>query len=146
MANIEENAAKKAQYETLISAADASFAAENYEVAKTSYEEAADVLPDEAYPKTQIEACNGKLNALADAAEKKEAFDKLVADGDAAMMGTNYEDAVAKYQEALNLIPNEEPAVSKLAEAKGLLGELLADQQKQENSWTAFSPASSRSL
>jgi tetratricopeptide (TPR) repeat protein len=133
LANIEENAAKKAQYEKLIAAADAAFAAENYEVAKTSYEEAADVLPDEAYPKTQIEACNGKLNALADAAEKKEAFDKLVADGDAAMMGTNYEDAVAKYQEALNLIPNEEPAVSKLAEAKGLLGELLADQQKQEN-------------
>ncbi|MFT5972638.1 MAG: tetratricopeptide (TPR) repeat protein [Cryomorphaceae bacterium] len=133
LANIEENAATKAQYEKLIAAADAAFAAENYEVAKTSYEEAADVLPDEAYPKTQIEACNGKLNALADAAEKKEAFDKLVADGDAAMMGTNYEDAVAKYQEALNLIPNEEPAVSKLAEAKGLLGELLADQQKQEN-------------
>jgi len=133
LANIEENAAKKAQYEKLITAADVAFTAENYEVAKTSYEEAADVLPDEAYPKTQIEACNGKLNALADAAEKKEAFDKLVADGDDAMTGTNYEDAVAKYQEALNLIPNEEPAVSKLAEAKGLLGELLADQQKQEN-------------
>lgn len=133
LANIEENAAKKAQYEELIAAADIAFKAENYEEAKSTYEQASDVFPDETYPQTQIEACEAKLNELADAAEKKEAFDELVADGDEAMTGTDYEEAVSKYEEALGLIPNEEPAVSKLAEAKGLLGELLADQQKQEN-------------
>ncbi|MCZ4408293.1 hypothetical protein O3Q51_05705 [Cryomorphaceae bacterium 1068] len=133
LANIEENAAKKAQYEELIASADAAFKADKYEEAKSTYEEASDVLPDEAYPKTQIEACDAKLSALADAAEKKEAFDELVAEGDEAMTGTDYEKAVGKYEEALGLIPGEESAVSKLAEAKGLLGELLAEKEKQEN-------------
>lgn len=133
LANIEENAAKKAQYDAQIITADAAFKAENYAEAKSVYEEASELLPDEAYPQTQIEACENKLNELANAAEKRGEFDKLVADGDAAMSGTEYEKAVEKYQEALNLIPSEEPAVSKLAEAQGLLDEMLADRQKQEN-------------
>jgi tetratricopeptide (TPR) repeat protein len=133
LANIEAKASRQAEYDELIAAADVAFKAKNYQEAKSSYEQAADVFPDEAYPQTQIEACESKLNQLAEAAEKQEAFDKLVADGDDAMSGTDYEKAVENYGEALELIPNEEPAVSKLAEAKGLLGELLADQQKQEN-------------
>jgi len=132
LAALEAKAANQAEYDELITKADAAFTAENYEEAKTAYEEASDVFPDEEYPQTRIAACESKLNALAEAAEKKEEFDQLVADGSEAMVDTDYEKAIEKFQEALALIPNEEPAVSKLAEAKSLRGELLAEQQKQE--------------
>ena len=133
LATLKEKEARQEEYDEAIAAADKAFASEQYKEAKTGYEKAADIFPDEGYPQTQIEVCETKLAALADAAEKQESFDELVAEGDEAMSAADYEEAVAKYQEALNLIPNEEPAASKLTEAQGLLNEMLADQQKQED-------------
>jgi len=133
LAALKEKEARQEEYDATIASANEAFAAKKYEEAKTAYEEAADIFPDETYPQTRIEECEAKLAALADAAEKQESFNELVAEGDEAMSGSDYEEAVEKYQEALEIIPNEEPAVSKLAEAKSLLNELLADRQKQEN-------------
>ena len=133
LANLEAKAARQAEYDEAIASADEAFSSEQFEEAMAAYEKAADIFPDEAYPQTQIELCETKLEELANAAEKQQNFNDLVAEGDEAMSETDFENAVSKYQEALKVIPNEEPAVSKLAEAQGLLDELVADQQKQEN-------------
>ncbi|MEM9051222.1 MAG: hypothetical protein AAGC47_04130 [Bacteroidota bacterium] len=132
-ANLEEKAARQAEYEELIASADQAFSTENYEGAKSFYEQASDVFPDETYPKDQISVCETRLNALADAAEKKAEFDELVNEGNQAISSADYQKAVDKFTEALTVLPNTEPAVAKLAEAKTLLDEQLADQQKQEN-------------
>jgi tetratricopeptide (TPR) repeat protein len=133
LASIEEKAARQAEFDGLIASADQAFQAEKFEEAKGLYEQASNIFPDESYPKEQITLCESKLQALADAAEKQEAFDKLVEEGNESLTTTDYEDAVGKFTEALELIPNQEPAVSKLAEAQSLLTELKENQAKKEN-------------
>jgi len=133
LANLEEKAAKKAEYEELIASADNAFSSENFEEAKSSYKQALEVFPDEVYPQDQIAVCKSRLDELADAAEKQAQFDALLNEGDEAMATSDYEKATEKYTEALSVIPDKEPAVSKLVEAKKLLEELQAEQQKLEN-------------
>ncbi len=133
IANQAKIAAQQEQYDALIAAADKAYQAKDYKKAITDYNGALAIDAAAEYPASQVALAEAEIAALANAAEKQEAFDKIMADGKASMTEANYKDAVAQYTEALGLIADEPTAKAKLAEAQGLLAEENAKEENKAN-------------
>lgn len=131
--NAEAIAQKQADYDALLAEADAAFAEEKYAVAKTAYTNAKSILPDETYPGEQIVLCETKIAELANAEERQANYDAAMQKGNTAMTSKDFEVAIASFTEALTFISEDPDAKAKIAEAEGLLAELKAATQKQEN-------------
>ncbi len=74
-----------------------------------------------------------RLEGMAEEMEKMRAeFDELVLKGDQKMTQEKFGDAVAKYEEALRIFPDDEPAQTKLAAAQAKFDEqnALAEREK----------------
>lgn len=127
---------KKEQYEEYILSADKSFKLEKYEEAKSSYEKALTILPDEKYPKDRIAQIDEILKKkqseaqLAAEAEKKkrEYYDALIAKADNDLAAEEFTKARENYQMALAVMPSEQYPKNKLAEIEQLI---KLKQQKQ---------------
>jgi tetratricopeptide (TPR) repeat protein len=126
------------KYQGLISSADGSFAMKEYEKAKSDYSLASNLKPTEQYPINKIKEIEGILAEIAKQQEeeglaaeaerkKREYFDALIAQADDAFNTKNYEDAKAKYQQALGLIPQAEYPTNRLKEIEKLLKNLEAE-------------------
>ena len=131
IANKDALAAQQAKFDGLIASADKSFTGEKYEAALADYKAANALLPDETYPIERISATEAKISALANAAQQKQAFDKLVGEGDKAVTASKYQVGIDKYTEALALIPDDAAVKAKLEETKGILAENQAAAEKQ---------------
>ncbi|MEP1032523.1 SPOR domain-containing protein [Ekhidna sp.] len=70
---IEQAAQDKARYDQLIENADTEFAQENWDTARSLYQEASSLLPNQQYPKDQLALVNAKLDELAALEAKKAA-------------------------------------------------------------------------
>lgn len=83
---------------------------------------------------TKIKAEQDRVAKLGseDEALKKE-YDKLMADGDKKMIEKSYQDAMAKYEAASKLFPQDQPAKTKYAEAKAKYDEMMAARKKEED-------------
>jgi tetratricopeptide (TPR) repeat protein len=132
IANAEKEAAAQAQYDALIKTADTKFASGDYVAAKKDYEAAKALKSSESYPVERIEACDKKIMEQEMAAENKAAFDKLMADGSAALGKQEYTVAISKYEEALTIFTDDQGAKAKLKEAQALLAESTAEAEKAE--------------
>lgn len=135
------------KYNTLIESADNAFDNEIYDKAKTDYNAALGVKPNETYPQeklNEIEEILAKLkkeeeDALAaEAARKKrEYYEAVVAQADAEFDAANYDESKKKYNEALGIIPDEQYPKDKLAEIKIILDDLAAKKAAEEASLLA---------
>jgi hypothetical protein len=103
-----------AQYQAAIAAADAAFGKDAWDEATAKYTEASGLKPAEKYPKDQLAAIISKKaaaeKAAADAAKQKELDEKYgaaIAAGDAAFGKQEWDEATAKYTEALGLKSQE---------------------------------------
>jgi len=70
-----------------------------------------------------------KLNEDGDKYRKE--FDKLMADGTQRMNESKYQDAMTKFEGALKLLPNDETALKKYAEAKAKYEEFMAAEKRE---------------
>ena len=119
-----KNAELQKKFGEKMEAAKKEYDAGNYEQALALYKEATAIKPDEQLPKTRISEIE-KL--LADIKKNQETFNKLVAEGDKAVGSELYDDAISKYEQALNLI--KDPGVQKkLDDAKAK----KAEKEKSE--------------
>lgn len=85
-----------------------------------------------------------RLEKLAKDMEKfLKQFNELVAQGDQAMSAKKYADAVAKYEAALQVIPDREPAPAKLAEAQAKLDEENAARELEQRYTSLITQAKS---
>ncbi len=122
---------KRDQYETLIKQADKELKSKDYTSAKDSYTKAAELFPDESYPK-------GKLTEIENLIAQSEAeYQQLIKDADKLVADKSYEDAIAKYESALNLKKQEAYPKQQIEKTKALLVEqkknaLDAEKTKQE--------------
>ena len=129
---------KNEKYDGLMAAADKAFGNKEYQVARDQYSGASDVKPEEQKPKDQIAEIDKLLADLADQQEKErlaqqqeEQYKALIKTADAAYREENYEQAKAKYAEALAVKENESYPQRKIDEIDGILADLKAKKDAE---------------
>lgn len=132
LALLEEAQKREEQYKKMIKIADDLFVAGTYAEAKTKYEAALKIKPDAAHPKGRIDEINKKLASQMKAAEKEEQYKKAIADADKLFGEKQYNEAKAKYNEALSLKANEPYPTDKIQEINTILKDLEADKETLE--------------
>jgi len=123
--------ANKEEYDTAIAAADEAFKAKQYSMARTNYSNALSMLPNEKYPKDQISKIDGliaqqeKINLLAKQQAMKdsimkvrdEAFNLALSSAKELEQSKQYQRAILKYKEAIDLNVKEKTKLQKLIAA-----------------------------
>lgn len=143
-----EEKAKNQQYNDLIATADAALKAKNYESAKTSYTDAANIKTEEKYPKDKIKEIDAILADLAkkkseeEAAalaekQKNEKYQAFIDLADKGMENKNYDIAKTNYNQALTVKPNEVYPKDKLVEIENILAELAKKKAAEESAMMA---------
>lgn len=139
---------KDEKYKALIASADKGFTSKNYDEAKSNYNQALGVKPNEQYPKdkiTEIEKILADLAAkkaaeeAANAADKErnDKYNKIIAEADNEFKTTNYENAKIKYYEASAIKKDEQYPKDKINEITKLLAEI--EKKKEEDKLAAES-------
>ncbi|MBL4670307.1 MAG: hypothetical protein JKY30_13740, partial [Flavobacteriales bacterium] len=129
---------KDEKYSEAITLADNAFGFENYKQAKLKYNEALLIKSEEQYPKDKLKEIEIKLAEIAkkneedvlaaeSARKKREYYDAVIAEADAELSGKNYEEATAKYTQALGVIPGEKYPNDKINEIKAILNKIEAN-------------------
>jgi len=130
-----EAKAKEEQYKAAIAKGDAALAKQNFDEAKTAYNQALSIKPNEQYPKQKLAEIDkliadkaAKEKTEAEAKAKEEQYKAAIAKGDAALAKQNFDDAKTAYNQALSIKPNEQYPKQKLAE----IDKLIADKAAKE--------------
>lgn len=131
--------AKTVEYETLIDEANLLYRDDNYSEALTKYEAAGSVLPAERFWQQRAEACRermaeadardaGRRNRAAEEAEReaaaalerenRENYNRINDNADEAFRNNDYAAAIAQYNEALDLFPDERYPKQRIAESE----------------------------
>jgi catechol-2,3-dioxygenase len=136
----EERKAKELneKYQALIASADVAFKAASWDIATGKYTEASALKPDEKYPKDQLaliaqkkadEAKKAEEERLAKELQQK--YQAAIAQADIAFTAARYDEAEAKYNEALGFKPEEKYPKDQLA-AIGRKRDELAKKAEEE--------------
>lgn len=122
------NAAKKREYDQLLSQGNNYFSAKQYDNAKQSFIKATEIYPDQAYPWNKIQ----EIDALLLKSEKDQQYRVLIAKADNLMVSKDYVQAKSIYQQALAIKAADVYSRQKIAEIDGLMREnqRLAEEQK----------------
>ncbi|MCO6499739.1 MAG: hypothetical protein J5I47_05105 [Vicingus serpentipes] len=131
------------KYNKFIASGDQDLSIKQYTQAKSNYEAALGVKPTEQYPKDKIKEIEAVLAGIAKTKEeeslaaeaerkKQEYFNALIAQADEAFNNKNYDDAKAKYQQALGLIPNSSHPTNRLKEIEAILLKLASETNAAE--------------
>ena len=130
---LEDADAKQAKYDNLLSKANGEFGSEKWESAKSIYNEALGVFPNEQLPKDKITEIDAKLKELADAdAAKQKKYDDLVSKANSEYGREELEQAISTFKEALGVFPNEQLPKDKIAEIESKI-KALADAEEAKN-------------
>ncbi len=136
----EERLAKElqAKYDAAVAAGDAAFKGADFEGARGKYNEALGLKPAEKYPKDQLAAIDKKLAELAAKAEEErkqrelnEKYQAAIAAADAAFQKDGFDEAKAKYTEALTLKPSEKYPKDQLVAIDKRIAELAAKAEEE---------------
>jgi hypothetical protein len=132
------------KYNAAVAKGDKALAAKTYDAAKSAYNEALGLKPNEQYPKDKLSAIDKLLAELAskDAAEKErqakekelnDRYNAAVAKADKALAAKTYEEAKAGYNEALTIKSSEAYPKTKLAEIDKILADLAAKDAAEKD-------------
>lgn len=115
-------------YDKAIAEADKAFSEKKYQLAKSSYESAMRIFPNEEYPPAQIAKVN---QILAEIDQRNKQYDELVLKGDNAFTEENYQEAKGFYTSASQLKPNEQYPKDKIKQ----INQILLEQQQQQQAY-----------
>ncbi len=113
------------QYNKLIEEADGAFDNEEYETARSKYQEALKLFQKD-HPKSRVQEIN---KILAQQEEKQQQYDKLISEADQAFDGGDLKTAKSKYQEALSIFSDKEHPSSRL---EAIDKKLAAQEEEQQ--------------
>ena len=105
---------REAEYERLIESGNNRIKTEDYESAKSDFEAARDLKPEEREPKDKL----AEIEKLLEALEMQEQYDSLVAEADGLFKSSDYQKAISKYETALDFMPKESYPRDQIAEAR----------------------------
>lgn len=100
-------------YQSLIASGDKEFAGKEYIKAKTCYQEALRLKPNDATAKSKL---NKTLDAIREESKKEEQFFEHLDKADAFYNNNDFQNALMEYDNALKIMPKDEYALSKKAE------------------------------
>lgn len=133
------------RYDSQIAQADALYEDRSYVEAKTAYEAALAVIPDDSYALGMISRIDEVVNSPEyrkiqnDKAQLDRDFASFISKGEAAEGQQNYELALSYYVQALELKPNNADALAKKKNAEDMM--LYAEQQRKEQERQAAAEA-----
>jgi len=111
-----EIASQQSGYEKAISEAEMYHARKDYEKELESYQTATELKPEEALPQVKIRELNDFLR-------KYEAYNKFVSEGDELYISQQYAQAKVKYEQALEVLPDESYPKEIISKINGALAE-----------------------
>ncbi|MEO6882790.1 MAG: hypothetical protein ABI199_02065, partial [Bacteroidia bacterium] len=109
------------KYDNLIATADEAKSASKYMDAKTAYQQASALKPNEEYPKDKIAEINNKEIALQEAAKKEAQYKLLIVKADQQFSTKKYKLAQAYYQQASTTKSDEQYPKDQLKKIDDLL-------------------------
>ena len=124
------------RYNSKINEADALYEDRSYVEAKTAYESALTVIPDDSYALGMIDRIDEIVNSPEylkiqnDKAKLDYDFENYLAKGENAEASKNYELALTNYNKALEIKPNNADALAKKKNAEDMI--LYQEQQRKE--------------
>ncbi len=121
-----------AKYNEAVKMADMFYNQKSYLSAKDKYIIANNLKPQEQHPIIRLAEIEKKQNELNEANEKKKKYEDAVAAADAFFGQEQYEDAKAKYLEALTYESGATYPTLRIKDCDKKIAELLAQKQKQE--------------
>ncbi|HTX88432.1 MAG TPA: hypothetical protein VMC08_05545, partial [Bacteroidales bacterium] len=126
-------------YDKAIAAADKFFAAGTYSDARTGYQEASKIKPEEAYPKNKIKEIDA---ILANRSKMDNEYQRLIDAADSLYIGRNYMLAKLNYQEALRVKPGEAYPKEMISKSdQGMAGQAASEKQIEEAYQSAIASA-----
>lgn len=114
---------KAEQYNSFIKSGDDAFKSGNYLEAKTAYEKASELKPEEKYPKDRIADSEKRLGEQLKQQEIDNAYAEAIASADKELQGGNHQAAVAAYEKAKGIKPSEKYPSEQLDKLKKVLKE-----------------------
>ncbi|MCP4551149.1 MAG: hypothetical protein GY834_03700 [Bacteroidetes bacterium] len=133
IAQLEEEEAIQTQYDQLIANADLFLAELDYNEAKSAFNDAVILLPNEQYPVTKINEIDALLLQFKEQERLDEHYRRLLVSADQLFEEDNYEMAKAEYQNALDLKPDEEYPISKIEELAVIINRIETERSLEEN-------------
>jgi len=133
----EEAKRKEEEYQAKMTEAKTAFDAKDYNKALALYTTAAEMKTTAEEPKTKIKQIN---QILKDQAAKEEEFNTLVQEGNTALQAKLYDDAIIKYNKALDIKADAE-VEKKKAEAERLKQEKIEAENKAKELETKYQSA-----
>lgn len=128
---LEAAQAKEEQIANLLKEGDDKMTAEAYEEAKGKFEEVLTLDSENTEAMDKIALADQKIAELAVMAEEEKQFNDLVKAGDDAVGAQDFETAIAKYEQALNIKTDDE-VNTKLSNARDLLAQAKDAEAKEE--------------
>jgi tetratricopeptide (TPR) repeat protein len=119
-------------YRTILASADRMFAGKEYERARTEYQNASSIKPEEQYPKDRIAEIDAIAAATASQKAEDEKYLGIVAAADSLLAEKQYERARSEYGNALKIKPAEQYPKDRIAEIGTILGDLAARKAKDD--------------
>lgn len=95
------------KYNILIAKARIAYTNSDYANARSAFEEASELKPNEEEPKTRLAEIDKKLADLAKAKDVRDKYDSITAKADLALGNHDYATALEGYKEALDIKPDE---------------------------------------
>lgn len=117
-------------YQSVMLSGDNEFANKNYIKAKTCYQEALRLKPDDANAKKKLDKT---LQAIRDESKKEEKFYEFIDKADEFYKNGELNNALAEYNNALNIKPKDEYALDK----KATISKTLQDEKDKLDAFGA---------
>lgn len=122
----------EAKYKQLIEAADIMVKQKSFRSARDNYAEALKLKPNEAYPQQKLKELDANIKSEEDAAAKKANYEKLVAEGEQLVKEEKWEEAKAKFEEALKIETASTYVKGQLDVINKKLADIKAEKEKAE--------------
>ena len=109
------------QYNSIIAKADGQYDNKEYASSRSTYQDASNIKPEEAYPKNRIKEIDDILARLK---AERDAYDRIVALADEYYLNKDFENARIEYEKALAMKPSETYARNMIARIDPQLAEM----------------------
>ncbi len=121
------------QYNSIIAKADQQFDKREYSPARSSYQDASNIKPDEAYPINRIKEIDILLEKLK---AEREAYDRIIALADEYYLNKEFEKAKIEYEKAVGMKPSEAYAKNMIAKIDPQIAEMQRIQGEYDLAMT----------